>query len=145
MSLFCVELFGFRYGPIFKTSLVGRPIVVSTDHELNNFVFQQEGKLFQSWYPDTFTEIFGRDNVGSLHGFIYKYLKNLVLKLFGPESLKEKLLHDLEKSTCRSLSSWSHQSSIELKDGISTVCYLELSILLLFDSFFPPVVANYFI
>ncbi|XP_020259623.1 cytochrome P450 87A3-like [Asparagus officinalis] len=112
-----------RYGPIFKTSLVGRPIVVSTDHELNNFVFLQEGKLFESWYPETFTEIFGRDNVGSLHGFMYKYLKSLVLKLFGPESLREKLLSDVEKSASMSLSSWSGLSSIELKDGISTMIF----------------------
>lgn len=37
----------FRYGPVFKTSLVGRPIVVSTDPDFNHFIFQEEGKLFQ--------------------------------------------------------------------------------------------------
>lgn len=116
-------VFGFRYGPIFKTSLVGRPVVVSTDPELNNFVFQQEGKLFQSCYPETFTKIFGQDNVGSLHGFMYKYLKSLVLKLFGPESLRERLLQDVEKTACMSLRSWSKGPSIDLKDAISTVRY----------------------
>uniref|UniRef100_A0A151UFH8 Cytochrome P450 87A3 n=1 Tax=Cajanus cajan TaxID=3821 RepID=A0A151UFH8_CAJCA len=69
-----------RYGPIFKTNLVGRPVVVSTDPDHNYFIFQQEGQVFQSWYPETFTEIFGRQNVGSLHGFMYKYLKNMVLE-----------------------------------------------------------------
>ncbi|XP_017700002.2 cytochrome P450 87A3 [Phoenix dactylifera] len=112
-----------KYGPVFKTSLVGRPLVVSTDPELNHFVFQQEGKLFQSWYPDTFTEIFGRDNVGSLHGFMYKYLKSLVLRLFGPESLKENLLHDVEKSVSNSLSSWSGQPSVELKEATSKMIF----------------------
>lgn len=95
--------------------------MVSTDPELNHLVFQQEGKLFQSWYPDTFTEIFGRDNVGSLHGFMYKYLKSLVLRLFGPENLKENLLHDVEKSVLNSLSSWSGQPSVELKEATSKV------------------------
>ncbi|EMS46312.1 Cytochrome P450 87A3 [Triticum urartu] len=77
-----------RYGSMFKTSIVGRPVVVSADPDVNHYVFQNEGKLFESWYPDTFTEIFGRDNVGSLHGFIYKYLKTLVLRLYGQENLK---------------------------------------------------------
>ncbi|XP_039142461.1 cytochrome P450 87A3-like [Dioscorea cayenensis subsp. rotundata] len=112
-----------RYGPVFKTNLVGRPVIVSTDPELNHFVFQQEGRLFQSWYPDTFTEIFGKQNVGSMHGFMYKYLKSLVLKLFGTESLKETLIHEVESSAWRSLHSWSQFSSIELKEATATMIF----------------------
>lgn len=110
----------FRYGPIFRTSLVGRPLIVSTDPELNYLIFQQEGQLFQSWYPDTFTEIFGRQNVGSLHGFMYKYLKNMVLHLFGPESLR-KMIPEVEAVAARKLRQWSSQSSVELKDNTASV------------------------
>ncbi|MQL88786.1 hypothetical protein Taro_021364 [Colocasia esculenta] len=112
-----------RYGPIFKTSLVGRPVVVSTDPEFNQLVFLREGKLFQSWYPDTFTEIFGRQNVGSLHGFMYKYLKSLVLKLFGPENLRERLFHEVADAARASLASWAAQPSVELKDAIATMIF----------------------
>ncbi|KAB1217182.1 Cytochrome P450 87A3 [Morella rubra] len=111
-----------RYGTIFKTNLVGRPIVVSTDPDLNYFVFLQEGQLFQSWYPDTFTEIFGRQNVGSLHGFMYKYLKNMVLYLFGPESLK-KMLPEVEEAANRKLHQWSCQDSVELKDATASMIF----------------------
>ncbi|KAI5595018.1 hypothetical protein POPTR_003G122500v4 [Populus trichocarpa] len=111
-----------RYGPIFRTNLVGRPVVVSTDPDLNYFIFQQEGQLFQSWYPDTFTEIFGRQNVGSLHGFMYKYLKNMVLNLFGPESLK-KMLPEVEQTTSKRLQLWSHQESVELKETTATMIF----------------------
>ncbi|XP_024031365.1 cytochrome P450 87A3 [Morus notabilis] len=31
--------------PIFPTSIVGRPVVISADPEFNNFLFQQEGSL----------------------------------------------------------------------------------------------------
>ena len=48
-----------RYGTIFKTSVVGRAVVVSADPDLNHYVFQQEGKLFRSWYPDTTNAIGG--------------------------------------------------------------------------------------
>ncbi|XP_023887411.2 cytochrome P450 87A3 [Quercus suber] len=111
-----------RYGPIFKTNLVGRPVVISTDPDLNYFIFQQEGVLFQSWYPDTFTEIFGRQNVGSLHGFLYKYLKNMVLNLFGPESLK-KMLPEVEQAANRTLQKWSCQDTIELKDATASMIF----------------------
>ncbi|XP_020596576.1 cytochrome P450 87A3-like, partial [Phalaenopsis equestris] len=112
-----------RYGPVFKTSLVGRPLVISTDPELNHFVFQQEGRLFQSWYPDTFKEIFGKENVGELHGYMYKYLKTLVLRLFGPENLKEFMLQDMEKLARDRLNFWSRQSCIEIKDLISAMIF----------------------
>lgn len=76
--------------------------------------------MFQSWYPDTFTEIFGKQNVGSLHGFIYKYLKGMVLNLFGPESLK-RMLPEVEQAANRNLKMWSGQDTIELKDASSAV------------------------
>ncbi|CAK9179614.1 unnamed protein product [Ilex paraguariensis] len=111
-----------RYGPIFRTSLVGRPVIVSTDSDLNYFIFQQEGHLFQSWYPDTFTEIFGRQNVGSLHGFLYKYLKSMVLDLFGPESLK-KMIPEVEETASRNLKMWSDQDSVDLKDATARMIF----------------------
>ncbi|XP_061337302.1 cytochrome P450 87A3 isoform X2 [Gastrolobium bilobum] len=123
-----------RYGPIFKTNLVGRPVVVSTDPDLNYFIFQQEGQVFQSWYPDTFTEIFGRQNVGSLHGFMYKYLKNMVLNLFGPESLK-KMLSEVEQTVCRTLQQWSYQDSVEFKEGTARMIFdLTAKKLITYDS-----------
>ncbi|GMN32302.1 hypothetical protein TIFTF001_003613 [Ficus carica] len=111
-----------RYGPIFKTNLVGRPVVVSTDSDLNYFIFQQEGQLFQSWYPDTFTEIFGRQNVGSLHGFMYKYLKNMVLNLFGPESLK-RMLPEVEQAANGKLQQWANRDTIELKEATARMIF----------------------
>ncbi|KAI0499865.1 hypothetical protein KFK09_018073 [Dendrobium nobile] len=112
-----------RYGPVFKTSLVGRPLVISTDPELNHLVFQQEGKLFKSSYPETFKEIFGKENVAELDGYMYKYLKALVLRLFGPENLKVTMLQDMEKMSRDRLSLWSRESSIELKDKISAMIF----------------------
>lgn len=100
--------------------------MVSTDSDLNYFIFQQEGQLFQSWYPDTFTEIFGRQNVGSLHGFMYKYLKNMVLNLFGPEGMK-KMLADVEQAAIRNLKMWSSQNSVEMKDALASVSFALLS------------------
>ncbi|GMH29733.1 hypothetical protein Nepgr_031576 [Nepenthes gracilis] len=111
-----------RYGPIFRTNLVGRPIIVSTDPDLNYYIFQQEGQLFQSWYPETFTEIFGRQNVGSLHGFMYKYLKNMVLSLFGPESLK-KMLPEVEEAVRGELHRWSTLDTVELKDATARMIF----------------------
>ncbi|KAK8267187.1 hypothetical protein V6Z12_D12G295800 [Gossypium hirsutum] len=108
----------------FKTSLVGRQIAVSTDPDVNHFIFQQEGKLVQSWYMDKFDDIIGKDNVLSSHGFLHKYLRNLILNLFGSESLKTKHVSEIEELTSKHLQLWScQQPSVELKQAISTMIY----------------------
>ncbi|XP_021766084.1 cytochrome P450 87A3-like [Chenopodium quinoa] len=111
-----------RYGPIFKTSIVGNPLIVSADQELNYIIFQQEGQSFQSWYPDTFIEIFGRQNIGSLDGFMYKYLKNMVLSLFGTESLKN-MISEVEVAVLKHLHQWCRMDSVELKDATARMIF----------------------
>lgn len=104
-------------------------MVAITDPELVYYVLKQEGKLFESWYPDTFTEVFGRNNVGSLHGFMYKYLKTLIHRLYGPENLKSVFLPDIEKSCHTTFQSWSSQPCFDFKEAISVVSTLIPSLL----------------
>ncbi|KAK4802789.1 hypothetical protein SAY86_000992 [Trapa natans] len=111
-----------RYGPIFKTHLLGQSMIVSTDADLNYFVFQQEGSLFQSCYPYTLSETFGEQNMGSLHGFLFKYLKNIVLSLFGPVSLQT-MLPEVEKTVVHRLKQWSFRNMVEAKDEIANVIF----------------------
>ncbi|XP_058084517.1 cytochrome P450 87A3-like [Magnolia sinica] len=112
-----------RYGPIFKTCLVGQPLIVSTDQDFNQFIFQQEGRLFQSWWPETFREILGPQNIGSMHGFLHKYLKGLTKKLLGVETLKQSLLPEVDQFARTTLSSWTTQPSIEVKEATSAMIF----------------------
>ncbi|KAL6654086.1 hypothetical protein ACP70R_007551 [Stipagrostis hirtigluma subsp. patula] len=83
-----------RYGPVFKTSLVGQPMVISMDQELNRFIFQQENKLFQSWYPEATNSIFGKRSIATCIGTIHKFIRSFASKLFGVENLKEVLIRE---------------------------------------------------
>lgn len=112
----------FRYGPIFRTNLVGEDLIVSLDPELNNFVFQQEEKLFQIWYPESFMRIIGYDSMIATLGSLHKHVRTLVLRLFGPENLRLVLLQDVQRTAQASLLSWLDQPSIELKEAVSSVC-----------------------
>ncbi|CAL5017687.1 unnamed protein product [Urochloa decumbens] len=112
-----------RYGPVFKTSLVGQPVVVSMDPELNRFIFQQEGKLFRSWYPDTSNSIFGKDSICSYDGTLHRYVRGLAARQFGLESLKGDFLAELSGTIASSLQAWAAEPSIEVKDGISNMIF----------------------
>ncbi|KAL9322045.1 hypothetical protein ACSQ67_010098 [Phaseolus vulgaris] len=102
-----------KYGPIFKTGFAGRPTVVSTDQKFSNLIFQQEGEMFQSWYPDTLNKIFGRQNLSSLHGSVFKYVKNMVLHMFGPEGLKRMLSEMIFELTAKKLLSCDSKETLE--------------------------------
>ncbi|KAL3848935.1 hypothetical protein ACJIZ3_010817 [Penstemon smallii] len=84
-----------RYGPLFRTSLLGQRIVFSTDPVVNQYIFQQEGDAFR-WNA-------------------HKYLRNLVLDLIGPENLKGGLIHEMDKKTRHHLSSWACKDEVEVK------------------------------
>uniref|UniRef100_A0A0D9WWK3 Cytochrome P450 n=1 Tax=Leersia perrieri TaxID=77586 RepID=A0A0D9WWK3_9ORYZ len=112
-----------RYGPLFKTSLIGQPMVISLDPEVNRFIFQQEGKLFQLWYPQTATSIIGKKSFTTLNGAVLKFFRSLGSKLFGSENLKESLLPELENSMRESFASWASKPSIDVKDGVSDMIF----------------------
>jgi cytochrome P450 family 26 subfamily A len=111
----------FRYGPIFRTNLIGEDLIVSLDPELTNLVFQQEEKMFQIWYPESMMRIMGADCIIATLGSFHKHLRSLVLRLFGPENLRLVLLRDVQRMARASLLSWFHHPSIELKKETSRV------------------------
>ncbi|KAF8410317.1 hypothetical protein HHK36_002844 [Tetracentron sinense] len=115
--------FSFRYGPLFRTSLVGRPVVISADPEFDYFIFQQEGKLVELWYLDSFEKLFGQDGSSNANGYIHKYLRKLILNHIGLESLKEKFLLIVEEMARQTLHTWSNQVLVEVKKATSTMIF----------------------
>ncbi|XP_050209103.1 beta-amyrin 16-alpha-hydroxylase CYP87D16-like [Mercurialis annua] len=107
-----------KYGSIFKTSLAGRPLVVSSDDDFNHFILQQEGKLVELWYLDSYSELLGQNDPfkdGINFGHIYKTFKRLITEHFGPERLKEYILPQLEGVVDDYLQAWSEQGSVDLR------------------------------
>ena len=116
----------YRYGSLFLTSIVGQKIVVSTDPEVNTFIFQQEDKIFACFYTDGFVKLLGTDSVLAYHGYLHKYIKNLILRLVSPENLKANLLHEMDLSTRNAFQSWSNRGSVEIKEETADVCIFRL-------------------
>lgn len=111
-----------RYGSIFLTSIVGQKIVVSTDPEVNNYIFQQEDRIFECFYTDGFVKLLGTESILAYHGNLHKYIKNLILRLVSPENLKENLLHGMDLNTRNAFRSWSSHGSVEVKEESADVC-----------------------
>ncbi|KAF8729021.1 hypothetical protein HU200_018332 [Digitaria exilis] len=112
-----------RYGPIFKTNLVGKDLIVSLDPDVNHYVLQQEEKAFHIWFPDSFMKLLGEENIARCYGSLHKNTRNLIRRVFGPENLRLVLLHDMQGAVERCLSSWHDRPSIELKPALSSMIF----------------------
>ncbi|KAF3434850.1 hypothetical protein FNV43_RR21937 [Rhamnella rubrinervis] len=119
-----------RYGTIFRTSVAGRPVVVSADPEFNNYVVAQEGRLVEIYYMDTFSKIFkqeGDDETRTTStGAVHRYIRGITLTHFGSEKLKQTLLPQMQESVDKTLTAWSTQPSVEVKYAAS-VMFLNFS------------------
>nr|XP_034600881.1 cytochrome P450 87A3-like [Setaria viridis] len=112
-----------RYGTLFKTSLAGQRVVVSLDPEVNHFIFQEEGKLFRSWYPEATNNIFGKKSVTKFNANVHKFVRSFASKLFGVENLREVLIRELEDAIRQSFAAWAAKPSIEVKDGVADMIF----------------------
>jgi len=112
-----------RYGPIFRTSLVGEDLIVSLDAELNAHILKQEERGFQIWYPPSFMRVFGADNITSKIGVLHLHMRTLVLRLFGHQTIQSVLLHDVQRSARDELRSWLDRPDVEVRTAISRMIF----------------------
>ncbi|KAI7999204.1 Cytochrome P450 87A3 [Camellia lanceoleosa] len=106
-----------KYGKVFSTNLVGRPIVITADPKLNNYLIQQEGREVELWYLDTFQKVFGLEGEARPNavGQIHKYVRGSYLNFFGVDRLRTKLLPEIETTVRINMHRWSTQGTIDAK------------------------------
>ncbi|KAF7848956.1 hypothetical protein BT93_L1398 [Corymbia citriodora subsp. variegata] len=119
MGLGFNPIVNITYGPIFRTSLIGQPIIISVDSKFNNHILQQEGRLVEIWYLDTIAKLFALEGESRLSrvGLVHKYIRRIFLNHFGSDILREKLLQQIEEGVERCLRKWSSQPCIEVKEA----------------------------
>ena len=105
-------IYFFRYGKVFKSHLFFSPTVVSCDQDLNYFILQNEGKLFECSYPKSIHGILGKHSLLVTVGDTHKRLRNVALSLVTITKSKPEFLHDIETTAIRILHSWKDKSQV---------------------------------
>ncbi|GAV68427.1 p450 domain-containing protein [Cephalotus follicularis] len=101
-----------RYGKVFKSHLFLSPTVVSCDPELNYFILQNEGKLFQCSYPKPVHGILGKVSMLVAVGDAHKRLRSVVLTLVSITKSKPEFLNDIERTAIQTLDSWKDKKQV---------------------------------
>ncbi|PKA49171.1 Cytochrome P450 724B1 [Apostasia shenzhenica] len=101
-----------RYGKVFKSHLFFTPTIVSCDMELNQFILQNEEKLFQCSYPKPIHGILGKSSMIVVVGETHKKLRSLALTLVNTTRSSAGYLIDIEKIAIQLIDSWKKRDRI---------------------------------
>ncbi|CAH8344380.1 unnamed protein product [Eruca vesicaria subsp. sativa] len=111
------------YGKVFKTNIIGTPIIISTDAEVNKVVLQNHGNTFVPAYPKSITELLGENSILSINGPHQKRLHTLISAFLRSPHLKERITRDIEVSVCLTLASWSQLPLVHVQDEIKKMTF----------------------
>ncbi|GLJ24946.1 hypothetical protein SUGI_0477440 [Cryptomeria japonica] len=78
-----------KYGPVFKTSLMGSPTVVLTGEAGNRFLLQIDYNIMITKQPKSVSRIVGRTNILELCGDEHKRMRSAVMRFLKPDVLKK--------------------------------------------------------
>ncbi|XAR58237.1 hypothetical protein NMG60_11026652 [Bertholletia excelsa] len=97
-----------RYGRVFKSHLFGSPTVVSCDHELNAFVLQNEGRLFQSSYPKPVHDILGNLSIMLVTGDLHRKLRSIAVGFIATSRSRPDFVRYVDKMSMEVIESWKN-------------------------------------
>lgn len=96
-----------RYGSVFMTHLFGEPTIFSADAEMNRFVLQNEGKLFEGSYPASICNLLGKHSLVLMKGSLHKRMHSLTMSFANSSIIKDHLMLDIDRLVQFNLDSWS--------------------------------------
>lgn len=99
-----------RYGNVFRTHILGKPIIVSTDPDVNKQVLQNHGNAFVPSYPKSITELFGKSSILQMNGPLHKRVHGLIGGFLKSPQFKTRITRDIEETVRASLSTWMNRS-----------------------------------
>lgn len=105
-QFFCVFFIAIRYGDVFRTHILGKAIIVSTDPSVNKLILQNHGSAFIPSYPKSIIELLGKSSILQTNGALHKKVHALIGVFLKSPQLKARITRDIEKVVLLSLSTW---------------------------------------
>ncbi|GKV41548.1 hypothetical protein SLEP1_g49061 [Rubroshorea leprosula] len=96
----------FLYGEVFKTHILGTPIIVSTDPEVNKVVLQNQGNIFFPAYPKSIRELLGDHSILQMNGSLHRRVHALIGGFLRSPQFKARITRDIENLVKFTLASW---------------------------------------
>ncbi|XP_058207254.1 3beta,22alpha-dihydroxysteroid 3-dehydrogenase isoform X2 [Rhododendron vialii] len=96
-----------RFGPVFTTHVFGEPTVFSADPDTNRLILLNEGKLFESSYPGSISNLLGRHSLLLMKGSLHKRMHSLTMSFANSSIIRDHLMVDIDRLVRLNLESWT--------------------------------------
>ncbi|KAL2549639.1 Cytochrome [Forsythia ovata] len=96
-----------KYGTVFTTHVFGEPTVFSADPDTNRFILQNEGRLFESSYPGSISNLLGRHSLLLMRGSLHKRMHSLTMSFANSCIIRDHLLVDIDRLVRLNMEAWT--------------------------------------
>ncbi|KAF9619225.1 hypothetical protein IFM89_005779 [Coptis chinensis] len=111
------------YGKVFKSHLLGLPIIVSIDPEVNKVVLQNHGNSFIPYYPKSIQELFGKSSILQMSGNVHKKVHGLIGGFLKSPQLKARITKEIERCVGISMESWRDKELIYMQEETKDITF----------------------
>ncbi|OVA08717.1 Cytochrome P450 [Macleaya cordata] len=111
------------YGKVFKSHLLGRPIIVSTDPDVNKVVLQNNGSIFVPYYPKSITELFGKSSILQMNGNLQRRVHGLIGGFLRSPQLKTRITKEIEMSVDLTMETWKDKQLIYIQEETKNITF----------------------
>ncbi|KAG9439161.1 hypothetical protein H6P81_019326 [Aristolochia fimbriata] len=114
-----------RYGSLFKTHILGSPVIVSMDAEVNRYILMNEAKGLVPGYPKSMVNLLGQWNLAAVTGSPHKTLRGAMLGLINPSMIRLHLLVKVDEFMRSHISDWNDKT-IDLRQKTKDMALLSI-------------------
>ncbi|KAL9274548.1 3-epi-6-deoxocathasterone 23-monooxygenase CYP90C1-like protein [Drosera capensis] len=111
------------YGDVFRTHLLGKPVIASTDPDVNKVIMNNHDNTFIPSYPKSITELFGETSILRMDGALHKKVHATLARFLKSPHLKSRITRDIEASVKLSLAGWSTDRLIYVQDETKKITF----------------------
>ncbi|KAF3530470.1 hypothetical protein DY000_02039141 [Brassica cretica] len=110
-----------RYGPVFRTSLFGAKVIVSTDSGLN---IEMAKTNHVPGMPKSLARLFGENNLFVQSKDSHKHVRSVTTQLLGSQGLKLRMMQDIDILTLTHMEVGARNGGLDVKETVSKVKYM---------------------
>ncbi|KAL1354886.1 3-epi-6-deoxocathasterone 23-monooxygenase CYP90C1 [Arachis hypogaea] len=111
------------YGNVFKTSILGSSVIVSTEVEVNKVVLMNQGNMFVPAYPKSIRELMGEHSILHMNGTLHRKMHALIGGFLRSPHLKARITTDIERAVKQCLATWTSHQSIYVQDQVKMITF----------------------
>ncbi|XP_068668974.1 3-epi-6-deoxocathasterone 23-monooxygenase CYP90C1-like [Aristolochia californica] len=111
------------YGKVFKSHLLGRPIIISTDAEVNKTILQNNGSIFVPFYPRSINLLLGESSILKINGNLHRKVHGLIGSFLKSPGLKAQVTRRIKDLMQLSMKEWNEGQLVFIQDEARKIAF----------------------